>query len=338
LDQLNRAGPRARRILGVGARAAVVVAAQWALIGAHAAAAEGGPNCAGAIKIATGPAKKGYSKLYDDIAAVCGQRIRMCEVHSAGGLDNLDVLSAKKADIGFAQIDTVKDLAPGNDNIDALQAVLALNWNYLHVLTRTGGYTTAGQKKWGVLPGETQHFAIQKFSDLKGRQVVLVGSAQLLGRALAQRYLKAYNLRFIDAASDKEAMAMVRSGEAQAMFSVSGMPHGVISELTANDGLTLVPFDEKLGGNYEIRKLNYKGVGVYNMPALAVQNVMLTRPFGEAKAAQVTQLRQCIADRLTDLRDGEYEPAWNEIKKLDAPAELPQFAPVRVSNRGKSGK
>lgn len=291
------------------------------------------PPCQGGLKFATGPAKKGYANLFRDIRAVCGKTVPMCEVRSSGGLDNLDILSNKKADVGLAQLDTIREMSGGNESIAALQAVAVMNSNFLHVLTARDGYTIKGERKWGVLPGKTEQYVIRNFSDLKGRNVALVGSAQLLGRALGQRQFKDYNMHFVDASSDKEAFEWARTGQVQAVFTVGGVPHGAVSELKADDRLTLVPFDVEIGGLYSVRKINYKNLGVYNRPALAVQNVLLTRPFGPAKAAQIAELRQCIADQLVNLRDGEYERAWDEVS-LDAKVELPRFTPPATAGAG----
>lgn len=276
------------------------------------------------LKIATGPNGKGYSKLFADLKAVCGD-MALTEVKTTGGLDNLNVLSNKKADVGIAQLDTIKDMAPGDENIQALKAVAVLNYNYLHTLTAAAGYSFKGERKWGGLKeGDTHVYTIRKFSELKGKTVALVGSAQLMAVSMQRSVLKDYNMRFINAASDAEAAKLVTSGQAQAMMTVSGAPHGWISGLTAANNLTLVPFDEDIGGLYVVRKLNYKNINIYNLKAPAVPNVLLARDFGGKKADQVGALFSCISANLQELKDGEYEPAWNEMK-LDAQVDLPKF-------------
>lgn len=278
-------------------------------------------RCEG-IKIASGPNGKGYSKLYADIAAVCGARTPICELRTSGGLDNLTSLSGKKADIGFAQIDTLRDMAPGDDNIAALQAVMTMNYNYLHVLTRAAGYTIVGEKKYGLLPGDKKTVVMRKFSDLKGQNVAVVGSAALLGNTL-NRLLK-YNMRLIEVSNDDAGFAAVTNGQAVAMLTVSGLPSGAVSKLTQANGLTLVSFDEDITQPYVVRKINYKNIGVYNSKALAVQNVLLTRPFSPNKASQVAAVHQCIIENLSELKDGEYEPAWNEMRG-DSNVDWPKF-------------
>jgi TRAP-type uncharacterized transport system substrate-binding protein len=285
-----------------------------------------------ALKIATGPDKKGYANLYKDLKAVCTD-MDLSEVRSNGGLDNLSILSNKKADIGFAQLDTIKDMSPGDEAIANLKAVAVLNYNYLHVLTSAQGYAYSQGREWYGAKKDDQVVRITKFSDLKGRTVALVGSAQLMVTAMQQRSLKDYNMRFIEAKDDATAAQLVTTGKAQAMMTVSGAPSGFVGKLTTANGLAMVPFDEDLGGVYVVRKLNYKNIGAFNVKAAAVPNVLMTRDFGAKKASQVAALRQCIIDNLQDLKDGEYEPAWNEAR-LDAQVDLPKFvAPAAPTKR-----
>jgi hypothetical protein len=59
--------------------------------------------------------------------------------------------------------------------------------------------------------------------------------------------------------------------------------------------------------------------------ALAVQNVLVTRPFSGNKTADVAALKQMLGRELLELKDGDYEPGWNEIKSLDAKVEWTRF-------------
>lgn len=276
------------------------------------------------LKIATGPSGKGYSKLFADLKTVCSEQVQMQEVKTAGGLDNLNVLSNKKADVALAQLDTIKDLSPSDESVAALKAVTVMNYNYLHVLTSGTGYAYDQGREWYGAKKSANVVRITKFSDLKGKTVALVGSAQIMAVALTQRQLKDYNMRFVNVASDAEAAKMVQAGTAQAMMTVAGAPHGFVSGLTATSNLTLVPFDEDLGGVYVVRKIKYPNLNVFGMKILAVPNVLVARDFGGKKADQVGALFQCLSSNLQELKDGEYEPAWGEVR-MDAAVDLPKF-------------
>ena len=287
-----------------------------------AAAAAPSVECTG-LKIASGPAGKGYSLVVADLIKVCAGAVPLCEVNTGGGLDNLNALSVKEADVGIAQLDTIGAMK-SDENIAGLQALASLNFNYLHVVVSATGYTVTGEKKYGFIKGDSKTIVIQRFSELKGQRVALVGSAQLLGRQLDRAL--SYGMQLVDVDTDAKAFDMARKGEVAAVFSVSGWPSGSLKNLKQDSGLSLVPFDAPTSAPYVVRPINYKGLGVYNSNALAVPNMLVTRPFKGEKAQDVAALKQCIAQKLESLKEGSYQPAWNEIKNLDNTYDWPKFS------------
>jgi len=290
----------------------------FAALAAQAAPADGAPaaDCEG-VKVATGPKGKGYSTLFADMQKLI--KVPMCEINTAGGLDNLNALSTKDADIGFVQIDTWNDMKSGDDNIAALQMVMPLNSNYLHVVTNVNGIQ--GEKKFGLLKGDIK--VVNRFSDLRGQRIAVVGSAQLLGRKLEKSV--GYGMQFIDAKSDADAFAMVKNGQVAAAFTVSGWPSGTVKQLSQADGLTLVPFDAPIGEPYKVKALNYKNIAVYNNNSLAIQNVLVSRSFSGQRAANVAAIQTGIAKNLTELKEGNYQPAWNEVNPKAPVANMTPF-------------
>jgi TRAP-type uncharacterized transport system substrate-binding protein len=307
-----------------------VSAAQAAKVdGAPAAACDG-------LKVATGPAGKGYSKLFADIQRVSKGSMALCEVNTEGGLDNLTTLSIKKADVGIVPMDALKKMAEGDSNIAGLLVVASLNSNYLHIVTAANGFNVEGPKKYGVLKGDVKTVRISKMSELRGAPVALVGSAQLLVRQLDKAL--GYNMQYIDVDSDAEAFKRVQAGTAYAAFTVAGWPHGQVSRLPANSGLTLASFDVPITGPYSVRPFSYKNIGVYNVQALAVQNVLVTRPFSGSKTGDVAALKQLLDRELPELKDGDFEPGWNEIKSLDAKVDWARVPAAQASAPADAGK
>lgn len=321
---------------------ALLIAA-FAMAPAFAAKSDDSPAaaCEG-LKIATGPAGKGYAKLFADIVKVCGQTVQVCEVRTNGGLDNLNALSTKEADVGIAQLDTWTTMKTGDENVAGLQGLMGLNFNYLHIVTAAGGYSIAGEKKWmGLKKDDDKLVVIQRFSDLRGKTVALVGSAQLLGRQLDKQL--GYGMNMIDVDTDAAAFEMVKKGTAAAALSVSGWPHGALKSLKQDSGLSLVPFDAPAGNGQFVRSINYKGLGVYNNNALALPNLLLTRPFQGEKASQVAALKSCLIGKMLELKEGSYEPGWNEIKDPSNTFDVPRFtvaapAPVPAATPAKAAK
>lgn len=276
------------------------------------------------LKFATGPAGKGYSKMYANIVKVCGGDVHTCEGNTSGGLDNLNSLSIKEADVAIAALDTLTTMKVGDENVAGLQAVIGLNYNYLHVVTSATGFSIAGEKKlMGMMKGDAKTVMIQRYSDLKGYRIAVVGSAQLLARQLDRQMN--YGMSFVDVDTDAAAFKMVRSGQVAAALSVSGWPSGTILPLKQDSGLTLVPFDGPTSAPYLVRPFNYKGLGVYNNNALAVPNMLVTRPFKGEKAQDVAKLKACIVSKLNTLQEGSFEPGWNEIKNLENTYDWPKF-------------
>ena len=267
-------------------------------------------DCEG-VKVATGPKGKGYSLLYKDIQKLCGSKVAICEVNTGGGLDNVTSLSTKDADMGFVPVDTWNLMKNGDDNIAALQNVMPLNNNYLHIVTAVNGFTITGEKKFAFLKGDTKQVVINRFSDLRGHRVAVVGSTALLGRQLDKQF--GYNMQFVDAKDDAGAFEMLKKGQVAAVFTISGWPNGIIKTLSQADGLTLVPFDASVGEPYKVKPLTYKNIAVYNNNSLGVQNILVTRPFSGERANKVAALQSCIMQNLTELKEGSYQPGWNEV-------------------------
>jgi TRAP-type uncharacterized transport system substrate-binding protein len=293
---------------------------------AQAAKMEGAPTACEGLKVATGPVGKGYSKMFKNIVDVSGKEIAVCEVNTDGGLDNTDVLSGKRADVGIIPLDTLIQLAPSDPSIAGLQVVATLNSNFLHIVASARPLKIVGPKKMMFMEGDTKLIQISKLSDLRGAPVALVGSAQLLVRQLDKQL--GLKMQYIDvngATADEDAFKMVQTGRVYASFTVAGWPHGKVVKLSQNSGLTLLPFDMPVNGPYIVRPYRYTNLGQYNVPALGVQNLLMTRPFTGEKVAEVAKLKRALVEALPKLKDGEYEPAWNEIVSLDGKVDWAKF-------------
>lgn len=288
-------------------------------------------ECQG-LKVGTGSPGKGYSRLFKNIQQVCGQEIKLCEVNSSGGLDNLDLMSTNKVDIGLVQVDTWYDMKNGDQNIADFKAVMPVNFDYVHFLVPANGVTTQGAKKWGFLPGETKTVYFTKVSELRGRSIALIGSAQLLVRKLDRQLGTGF--QFVDVANDAAAFKMLQSGQVAAVATISSWPSGTVGNLKQSDGLTLIPFDLPASTPYFVKSLNYKNLGVYNVNFLAVPSMILTRPFTTSKAGgEVDKLRSCIQKNLVDLKEGSYEPGWKDVSNVNETYGIPAFRASSVAKK-----
>lgn len=281
---------------------------------------------ANALRVATGKAAKGYSKLFADINAVCGDKVALTEVETEGGLQNLTTLAANQADLGFVQLDTLQDMKSSDDAISALQAVMPLNMNLLHILGRAEGYNFKTEKKYGgLIGGNTVNMPIAKFSDLKGLPVAVVGSARALGRVLDRRH--AMGIAFVDVETDEQGLSKLKSGEVAAMLSSGGWPSGPIQKLKRDSGLRLIQFDVAVQPPYQLVKKNYENLDAFNHGFLAAPNLLVTRPFSASGALgrNVGALQTCIQKNLINLQEGKFEPAWRDVKNAADTYGWPRF-------------
>jgi TRAP-type uncharacterized transport system substrate-binding protein len=293
----------------------------------HAQAQTEAATPANALRVATGKKGKGYSKLFANINAVCGDKVALTEVETEGGLQNLTTLAANQADLGFAQLDTVQDLKTSDDAIAALQAVLPLNMNLLHIVGRVDGFSYKTEKKYGgLMGGDTVTIEVPKFSDLKGLPVAVVGSARALGRVLNRR--NAMDFVFVDVDTDEQALEKLKAGKVAAVFSTSGWPSGPVQKLKRDSGLRLMQFDVAVQPPYQLVKKNYENLDAFNHGFLAAPNLLLTRAFSATgvNGRAVATLQSCIQKNLVNLQEGQFEPAWRDVKNLSDTFGWPRFA------------
>ena len=178
---------------------------------AISAAAESVPSAPCALRIAAGPDGKVYSRMVYDMQRACGQAASFCPVITKGGVDNMTRLAASEAEMGIVQVDVLREMKHSDPTIKKLQLVLPLHNNLLHVLTLSKGVKPEGLL--GKLPF-TERTPLTKFSQLQGRRVAAVGSAQLMGQTLGEKL--GYGLQVLSASNDREAIAMMQLGASPA--------------------------------------------------------------------------------------------------------------------------
>jgi TRAP-type uncharacterized transport system substrate-binding protein len=265
------------------------------------------------LRVATGPKGKIYEQLFENMNRVCGAEISLCAVPSEGGLQNLALLSANKADIGMAQVDTLEALKEGDLNMKQMQAVMPLHLNLLHVVALSSGSTVGRKAIAGyTVPGTGSKVVVRNFSDLKELTIAAVGSAQLMGRTLeAQLH---YGMKFENVDGDAEALNLLSSGKVQAVFTTVGWPSPVISKLRG-DTFMLVRYDLTPPAPYVLAKRNYQNLDALNHPFLATPNLLLANAYkpGGNYHQRVAGLQRCLGQHLDELREGNFHSAWREI-------------------------
>lgn len=288
---------------------ALLVAVSWPLV-----AQDIESDCT--LRIGSGPKGKIYELMVQDMQRVCGTEVSVCSVPSIGGLPNLMMLSASQAELGIVQLDTLTQMAEGGDeNIAALQAVIPLHTNLLHILSLRAG-SRVGTIKIGntKVPWSGDVKVLSKFSELKGAKVAVVGSTQLLGHTLNQQ--TNYAMEFLIAESDDQAIKMLKANQVQAIFTDGGWPLPSISRHLPDSGLMLVEYDLPAKAPFVGIKRNYENLDAFNITFMGIPNLLVTRPFksGGELGKRVATLQRCILNRMDDLQEGRFQAGWKEIK------------------------
>jgi TRAP-type uncharacterized transport system substrate-binding protein len=291
-----------------------------------------------ALRVASGPAGKVYELAVRDMQTVCGATVPLIAVGSSGGLQNLSLLSASAAEIGIVQVDTLRDMTGGDPTLSTLQALMPLHNNLLHVIALAQGSKVGVQTLFGApVPLTGRTVVLHKFSELKGMTVAVVGSAQLMGQTLARQL--GLDMKFVIADTDDHAVALLRAGTAQAIFTLGGWPLPSVDRHKVSSGLTLVDYDLTPQPPYVTVKRNYQGLDAFNINFLGVPNLLVTRPFkpGGSIGTQVATLQNCLRQHLDELQEGRYQSIWKEVKDVNASFGVPMFesapGPVKSAKR-----
>lgn len=281
-------------------------------------AAEDSTATTGSLRIGSGPDGKLYQLLVRDIQAVCGNQVPVVNVPTVGGIPNLMGLSASQLDLGIVQLDTLQEIGKdGDENIQALQAVMPLHTNLLHVLTMRDGFKV-GEVEKSLIPWKKEDSretkVVRKFTDLKGLKVAVVGSTMLLGRSLNDQNNLEMDLR--KAETDDEAVKLLQDNKVQAIFTDGGWPLPSIARYKNDSGLALVEYNLSPRPPFVVVKRNYQNLDAFNIRFLGSPNLLVTRPFkqGGDMGKRVSALQSCLLKHLDELQEGRFQAAWKEIK------------------------
>lgn len=197
------------------------------------------------LVIGTGGTGGVYYPLGGGIANLIGKELPNTQATAqvtGASVDNLKLLAAGKADIGFTQVDAAWDAIKGQGKFTAslpVRALTVLYPNHIHVVTVDGT-------------------GIAKVEDMKGKRVS-VGSAGSATEVFAVRVLEAAGLNAEkDIIKEKlgaaESVNAMKDRKIDAFFWVGGLPTAAITDLAATPN-TKIKFLESAG---YVGKMNEK--------------------------------------------------------------------------------
>ncbi|WP_160708395.1 TAXI family TRAP transporter solute-binding subunit [Siminovitchia terrae] len=263
--------------------------------------------------IATGDMSGVYFSLGQAIAAMYEKYdgVAWAAQVTNASFQNVDLVSKKKADLGFATVDVFSEMAE-DDSIPNLRVLTELYSNYIQIVT-------------------LEHSGISSFKDLEGKRIG-VGPDKSGTKLAAERILSAFGLddnkvekHFLTFTQSADAL---RNGTIDAAFFSSGLPNPEIASLASQMPITLIPVPEEIvsklnkeHGNYSENVIApdiYEGVNE-GIQTVSVKNVLLThKDFPEKEAYQLVNT---LYKHLPELQ--KIHPAAQDIIGTEAKMEIP---------------
>lgn len=214
--------PAARRTLAVGAQRAAAALAMALL-----AVACGEPQKM--LSVVTGGTGGVYYPLGGGLANVLSDALPGYQVSAevtGGSIDNLKLVAAGQADVGFSMVDAAWDALNGRAKFEgenlAVRTLVVLYPNQMHAVTVEGG-------------------GIDRMRDLAGRRVS-VGSPGSATELMALRVLEAYGL--LDSLTRErlsvaESVNAMKDRKIDAFFWAGGLPTAAVTDLAATPGVRI---------------------------------------------------------------------------------------------------
>jgi TRAP transporter TAXI family solute receptor len=250
------------------------------------------------LSIVTGGTGGVYYPLGGALANVLSAELTDYQVSAevtGGSVDNLKLVAAGSADVGFSMVDAAWDALHGRDKFKGtplpIRTLAVLYPNHMHAVT----VEASGIK------------SVQQFA----RRRVSVGSPGSATEIMALRVLEAYELQDSvekERLSVAESVNAIKDGKIDAFFWAGGLPTGAVTDLAATPGVRIRLLDigdavakmnEQYGPLYtegRIAKNTYPGLSA-DVRNATVWNILFVN------ATMNEDLAYDIAKRLFERRD-----------------------------------
>lgn len=284
------------------------------------------------LSIATGGTGGVYYPYGGGLARVLSQHVKGMQVTAevtGGSVDNIKLVAAGDADIGFSTIDSALDGTKGagayKDTGPQKVAAIALMYDsFVHIIA-------SGKSK------------IVKVADMKGKRIS-VGSAGSSTESIADRLLEAAGLNPMkdvtrDNLSVAESTAALKDGKIDAMFWIGGLPTSAVTDLvtTGNTKVVFVPAGDlmpkleakypKLYRSFTLPKAIYAGTPA-DVSGVGVANLMFVS--ADMKAETVTKILTGIFDNLGEVQKIHPDAKSLTLKAAASPTAIP-FHPAATA-------
>ncbi len=256
------------------------------------------------LSIATGGTGGVYYPYGGGLARVLTHHVPGMQVTAevtGGSVDNVKLVGAGDADIGFSTVDSALDGLTGagaykDTGPQKIAAIAVLYDSFVHVVARADAKVT-------------------RVAQLKGKRIS-VGSAGSSTEAIADRILEAAGLSPAkditrDNLSVAESAAALKDGKIDALFWIGGLPTSAITDLvtTGNTKIVFIPTGDlltplnkkfpNLYRRFNLPKSVYSGTPS-DVPGLGVSNLMFVS--ADMKPEMVQKILTGVFDNLREVQ------------------------------------
>lgn len=262
------------------------------------------------VKVATGGPKGTYHALFANIAEKCGEQMAMIEVPSSGSLENLDKLAGKEVGAAFMQTDALFASAQGRD-LGNIKTLVAFHREAAHVVV----LANSGLKSGGVAGFGGKEVVFNNVEDLAGMKVAAAGGSMITTQLI--KLQGQVNWTVVPAKDNDEALALLKSGQVQAVVMVGGQPLGNVKALGSEYKLVgLQPKTvELLKTVYVADKLSYPKLSPTAVGTIATEALLVTRTYNtQDKLSMLSSFRSCVYQHIGEWQDADgAHPAWAQV-------------------------
>ena len=275
------------------------------------------------LRVVSGGIGDTSAQLAADLALVLDDtdKLRILPMLSGGGLQNVaDLLYLRGVDVGFVRSDVlsyVRQQRVYNNVENRIRYISKLYVEEVHVLARS---------------------SIASIRDLAGKRVNF-GRAAAGKKATPELVFETLGVTvepvYLDAAL---AMHQLKAGEIDATVIVNGKPNDVLSTLTAEDGLKLLPIEYADGlqelylpatlTNEDYPNLIPVGTTVDTL-ATNVVMAMYNWPRSHARYRRVSSFVKLFFGRFAELRKTPRHPKWKEVNLAAQMPGWERFKPAQ---------
>ena len=248
--------------------------------------------------------------MVEDIKAVCTTpNTRINNVESNGTLDNIAlVYGDPRAQFGIAQLDGLK-YQQGQDAkmMERIQVVFPFFSTEVHIITKDGSPITS-------------------FAQLAGKRVI--EGPEGSGTWVTVQVVKAITKSSWTPinASQKDGMAQLLAGQADAMFIVAGKPVSIIRDTPQ---VRVISLQHPELDKFSLYTRAMIPAGTYpgtkqSINTYKVDNAMITFAFKNERQGEISELVSCISRNIGRLQtetkpDGtaRFHPKWRDVSPID---------------------